>query len=111
MKLKYDNLLSNFAFNLNLRRPSSKAVRKMLNRTMSGAWDCWKGKYLEWRDYVMPKLKLAAGRMLNRVVAVVFITWHGNVRAVVEARQVGRHRFTPGTTRLTAVDPSLAFSS
>ena len=65
-----------------------KAVRKMMNRQLAAAWDCWKDKYLTWRDYVMPKLKLAAGRMMNRIAAVAFITWHENVRAVVEAGPV-----------------------
>ena len=37
------------------------AVRKMLNRQLSAAWDRWKQKFDEWRDYVLPKLKLAAG--------------------------------------------------
>ena len=37
------------------------AVRKMLNRQLSAAWDCWIDKYNEWVDYVLPKLKLAAG--------------------------------------------------
>jgi hypothetical protein len=62
--------VSKFAFNFNLYRSSEavedgkderaayeelvgKAVRKMLNRQIAAAWDCWKDKYLTWRDYVV----------------------------------------------------------
>lgn len=46
----------------------------------------WKEKYETWRDYTMPKLKLAAGRMMNRVTAGAFKTWHENALAAAEAR-------------------------
>ena len=62
------------------------AVRKMLNRQIAAAWDLWKDKYVTWRDFVMPKLKLAAGRILNRVATGAFITWVHAVQAAVEAR-------------------------
>jgi len=40
LKLKYDKLLSNFAFNFNLR-PSSKAVAKMKLRALSVSFEAW----------------------------------------------------------------------
>ena len=66
-----------------------KAVRKMMNRQLAAAWDCWKDKYLTWRDYVMPKLKLAAGRMMNRIAAVAFISNDSAYQRISIHRQGG----------------------
>ena len=64
-----------------------RAVRKMLNKQLAAAFQHWKDLYVQWRDYIMPKLKLAAGRMMNRSLAAAFACWRDNVRAIVKARE------------------------
>ena len=39
-----------------------RAVRKMINRQIAGAFEHWKALYIDWVDYIRPKLRLAAGQ-------------------------------------------------